>query len=134
VDDRAGETSAVVGSGGPVVNAMTQSGDVFFYDGSLRGRPLLAPQWQAPLSALQRPGVAVRHERPEQNEPEIFRRRFPDYRQFGPKEAAPQRSSYEAPPPQRSVYQARQFRPRPSVRRAAARPRPEGAAAYGRRR
>jgi hypothetical protein len=96
VDDRAGETSAVVDGGGPVVTAMTQSGDVFFYDGSLRGRPPMPAQWQAPLSALQRPGIAVRRDRPVPNEPEIFRQRFPDYRQFGPPGSEPR--SYVAPP------------------------------------
>jgi hypothetical protein len=136
VDDRAGETSATVDGGGPVVTAITRSGDVFFYDGSLRGRPQLAQQWQAPLSALQRPGVTVRHERPVQNEPEIFRQRFPDYRQFGPKGTVPQRSSYEPSPPRRSVYQGGPFRPRPAIRRAANRPGPRAgrAAPYGRRR
>lgn len=55
IDGRDGQTSAVVGGGGPVVNATSQSGNVFLYDGSLRARGQLAPEWDGPLGALQRP-------------------------------------------------------------------------------
>jgi hypothetical protein len=38
--------SATVGSGGPLVNALSVHGSVFLYDGSLRGRRDLPPEWR----------------------------------------------------------------------------------------
>jgi hypothetical protein len=59
VDTRNGGTSATVGDGGPVVTATTQGGNVYLYDGSLRGRAQLPPEWQPALATLQRPGLAA---------------------------------------------------------------------------
>jgi hypothetical protein len=85
IDGRDNDTNATVGGGGPVVTAMTQGGNVFFYDGSLRARQQLPPQWRAPIGALQRPGIAIRHEgAPPTNAPPIVRQRIPDYRQSPP--------------------------------------------------
>jgi len=83
IDDRFGETSATLGAGGPVVTAMTEKGNVFFYDGSLRGRRQLPPAWKVPLGTLQRPGISRTHSSAPANEPPIFRRRFPDFRETG---------------------------------------------------
>lgn len=51
---------ATIGSGGPVVTATTQAGNVFLYDGSLRGRRLHG-EWRAPLGTLTRPAVEANH-------------------------------------------------------------------------
>jgi hypothetical protein len=59
VDARNGATSATVGDGGPVVTATTQGGNIYLYDGSLRGRSQLPPEWQPALATLQRPGLAA---------------------------------------------------------------------------
>jgi hypothetical protein len=67
IDGRAGQTSAVVGGGGPVVNATSQSGNVYLYDGSLRGRGQMGPEWDSPIGALQRPG-----ERPPRTDGRTF--------------------------------------------------------------
>ncbi len=45
------DTNALVGGGGPVVNATTQTGNVYLYDGSIRARERL-PMWQPPLAAI----------------------------------------------------------------------------------
>jgi hypothetical protein len=83
IDGRDGDASAIVDGGGPVVTAMTQSGNVFFYDGSLRSRQQqLAPQWQAPIGALQRPEMAVRREAPLPGAPAFVHQNFPGYRQL----------------------------------------------------
>ncbi|MBD5654962.1 MAG: hypothetical protein IAI50_07240 [Candidatus Eremiobacteraeota bacterium] len=60
IDGRDGQMNAVVSGGGPVVNATSQSGNVFLYDGSLRSRGTMSPEWSSPLGALQRPGVQAR--------------------------------------------------------------------------
>ena len=57
IDARGGATNAVVGEGGPVVTATTQGGSVFLYDGSLRGRAQLPPEWQPAVETLQRPAL-----------------------------------------------------------------------------
>lgn len=48
------EASAVVGSGGPLVNALSGHGNVFLYDGTLRSRPngRLPQQWRDVHRAL----------------------------------------------------------------------------------
>jgi hypothetical protein len=47
VDQRSdGEATANVGGGGPLVNAISSHGNVYLYDGSLRGRRLIAPEWR----------------------------------------------------------------------------------------
>jgi hypothetical protein len=42
-----GEATATVGSGGPLVNAISSRGNVFLYDGSLQNRRAAGPQWKA---------------------------------------------------------------------------------------
>jgi hypothetical protein len=85
IDGRGGAQNATVGGGGPVVTALTQGGNVFFYDGSLRSRRQMAPQWQAPLGALQRPELPVRYEQPPPaNAPTLQRDDIPGYRQSRP--------------------------------------------------
>jgi Putative adhesin len=52
--DQRSDGQAIVnvgGAGGPLVNAISNHGNVYLYDGSLRGRPLIAPEWQ-PLQRL----------------------------------------------------------------------------------
>ena len=83
VDERDGETNAALEGGGPLVTAMTQRGNVYFYDGSLRSHNAASPPWQAPLATLQRPAVALRHDG-ALPDPTPFHR-FPDYRQSGPR-------------------------------------------------
>lgn len=70
VDARDGEANASVGGGGPVVNATTGSGNVYLYDGSLRSRAALPPEWQAPLAVLQRPQQHLRRDVPELRTPQ----------------------------------------------------------------
>ena len=41
-----GEATATVGEGGPLVNAISTRGNVFFYDGTLAGRRGIAPEWR----------------------------------------------------------------------------------------
>jgi hypothetical protein len=55
IDARNGETTAVVGEGGPVVTATSQRGSIFLYDGSLRSRGQLPAEWQPAVETLQRP-------------------------------------------------------------------------------
>jgi hypothetical protein len=57
VDAGDGETTAVVKGGGPVVTATSEIGNVYLYDGSLRERGSLPPEWSAPQQTLQRPGA-----------------------------------------------------------------------------
>lgn len=49
-----GDANAVVGGGGPVVTAATQTGNVYLFDGTLRTRERLGAAWQRPLAMLQR--------------------------------------------------------------------------------
>jgi hypothetical protein len=78
-----GEASATVGSSGPVVTATTERGNVYLYDGSLRGRLMMPPVWLAPLGVLDRP---ANPQFPE------ARGAFPFARPFGP------RPSVQRPP------------------------------------
>jgi hypothetical protein len=61
IDGRDGQTNAVIGAGGPVVNATSQGGNVYLYDGSLRTRGQMSPEWDAPLGALQHPAEGAAH-------------------------------------------------------------------------
>jgi hypothetical protein len=104
IDGRDGDENATVGSGGPVVTAMTQGGNVFFYDGSLRTRQQLASQWQAPIGALQRPEIATRREGPTtENAPAILRQRIPDFRESPPQ-------SFPRTAPKRGAFDGRRLR------------------------
>jgi hypothetical protein len=48
VDQRGdGEATAIMGGGGPLVNAISGRGNVFLYDGSLQNRRAAGPQWKA---------------------------------------------------------------------------------------
>lgn len=49
------DAQAIVGSGGPVVTATTQSGNVYLYDGTIRSRGRLAPAWHLPIATIDRP-------------------------------------------------------------------------------
>ncbi|GAC1308605.1 MAG: hypothetical protein NVSMB19_21910 [Vulcanimicrobiaceae bacterium] len=51
------DASALVGGGGPVVTATTQSGNVYLYDGSLRTRGHLPTPWRVPIGMISRKGV-----------------------------------------------------------------------------
>lgn len=41
-----GEATANIGGGGPLVNAISNHGNVYLYDGSLLGRHAIAPEWR----------------------------------------------------------------------------------------
>ena len=70
VDQRAeGEATATVGGGGPLVNAISSRGNVFFYEGTLAGRRGFAPEWR-PVHQL-----FNAHRRPQQNLPARVRPR-----------------------------------------------------------
>jgi len=62
VQTERGVASAAVWGGGPIVTATTETGNVFLYEGSLRNRPQLAPEWQGPLETLERPAFPARRE------------------------------------------------------------------------
>jgi hypothetical protein len=48
VDQRSeGEATATVGEGGPLVNAISTRGNVYFYEGTLAGRRSVAQEWRA---------------------------------------------------------------------------------------
>jgi len=48
VDQRSdGEAVATVGSGGPLVNAISGRGNVYFYEGTLANRRAASPEWRA---------------------------------------------------------------------------------------
>ncbi|MBV8581312.1 MAG: hypothetical protein JOZ86_11870 [Candidatus Eremiobacteraeota bacterium] len=47
IDQRAdGDATASVGNGGPLVNAISGKGNVYFYDGTLMSRRGVAPEWR----------------------------------------------------------------------------------------
>jgi hypothetical protein len=78
VDQRSdGEAIANVNGGGPLVNAISNHGNVYLYDGSLRGRRSLAPEWQPlmRLFILRRRVQARRTEPPRAKISEAVRRR-----------------------------------------------------------
>ncbi|MBD5634689.1 MAG: hypothetical protein IAI49_09445, partial [Candidatus Eremiobacteraeota bacterium] len=80
IDARNGETSALVGDGGPVVTATTGRGSVFLYDGSLRNRPQLPPEWQPAVETLQRPARGRPADTNRQRYVPPAFRRFPNLR------------------------------------------------------
>ncbi len=53
VEGRDGDTTAVVGAGGPVITANSANGNVYLYDGSLRSHANAAG-WSAPRALLRR--------------------------------------------------------------------------------
>ncbi|HEX3549195.1 MAG TPA: hypothetical protein VHT53_02400 [Candidatus Elarobacter sp.] len=60
-----GDTTAIVGGGGPLVSAISQRGNVYLYDGSLVGRRITSPEWRqlhalfnAHRAAASAPGAA----------------------------------------------------------------------------
>lgn len=48
------DAQAFVDGGGPVVNATTQIGNVYLYDGTLRTRGQLPAQWRVPIATMER--------------------------------------------------------------------------------
>ncbi len=60
VDARDSETQAVVKGGGPVVTATSEVGNVYLYDGTLRDRSEMPPEWSAPEQTLQRPAARAK--------------------------------------------------------------------------
>jgi hypothetical protein len=54
VNGAQGDANAIVGGGGPVVTATTQTGNIYLFDGTLRTRERLGNAWQRPLAMLQR--------------------------------------------------------------------------------
>ncbi len=64
VDARDDTANVNVGGGGPVVTATSGSGNVYLYDGSLRGRSSLPPPWHAATQTLDRPQQRAREAQP----------------------------------------------------------------------
>ncbi len=60
VDARDSETQAVVKGGGPVVTATSEVGNVYLYDGTLRDRSEMPPEWSAPEHTLHRPAAGTK--------------------------------------------------------------------------
>jgi hypothetical protein len=55
VDQHAdGDATASIGSGGPLVNALSTHGNVFLYDGTMSSRRSVAPEWNPVRQALKR--------------------------------------------------------------------------------
>lgn len=55
----AGDATAVVGNGGPVVNAASGRGNIFVYDGTLASRREVPPEWRAIRAAFRNGGPAA---------------------------------------------------------------------------
>jgi hypothetical protein len=49
------DANAMVGGGGPVVNAVSGRGNVYVYDGALASRPVLPPEWRVIRQAITQP-------------------------------------------------------------------------------
>jgi hypothetical protein len=49
-----GDATASVGTGGPLVNALSTHGNVFLYDGTMSSRRAIAPEWKPVHQALRR--------------------------------------------------------------------------------
>ena len=107
VDTRDGEAVASVAGGGPVVTATSASGNVFLYDGSLRTRAGLPPQWNAPAAVLQRPQAHVHRDLPGARAPEPGTRPLVPHqpRREGAHRAATAKT-FAAPPHRASRYAA----------------------------
>jgi hypothetical protein len=70
VDNRNGDATAIVGSGGPSVNATSASGNIYLYDGTLRTRTNLPTPWRDPQTVLFRdPFREIQLERQRQQQP-----------------------------------------------------------------
>jgi hypothetical protein len=61
IDRGDGAAHAAVGTGGPVITATSGSGNVYLYDGSLRSRQRVPPEWNAPDQTLRGPAAPARH-------------------------------------------------------------------------
>jgi hypothetical protein len=124
IDERDGGATAIVQGGGPVVTATSASGNVYFYDGTLRSRQL-SGQWQAPIDALQRPGEAIRRYQgaPPNEAPQPYHPGYPQqYQMRAPQQyhmqatpqyrmqQPPRRINRETPPPRRRFHGFRAFR------------------------
>lgn len=70
------DTNAVVGGGGPVVSAMTQTGNIYLFDGSLRTRERLAAPWRKPIAKL--PQLARLHDGIQRDRESFFTNPFLD--------------------------------------------------------
>ncbi len=121
VDQRGTDTNAYVGDGGPLVTATTQGGNVYLYDGSLRSRTGLPPEWQPAYETLERPGVRTDEvpARPDTAAPRYVAPHFDAQPRFGvqpafqpPRYVAPHfpAPSYIGP---RRYYAPRRFTPPP---------------------
>lgn len=94
-----GDANAIVGGGGPVVTATTQTGNVYLFDGTLRTRERLGAAWQQPLAILQRSSGFRRESGPRIFEPirALPQPRIPDIEST----VAPHRANPHAPPAHR---------------------------------
>jgi hypothetical protein len=121
VDQRGTDTNAFVGEGGPLVTATTQGGNVYLYDGSLRSRTGLPPEWQPAYATLDRPGERAEEvqSRPDLGPPRYVAPHFDAQPRFGvqapnqaPRYVAPHfpAPSYIGP---RRYYAPRRFTPPP---------------------
>jgi hypothetical protein len=121
VDQRGTDTNAFVGEGGPLVTATTQGGNVYLYDGSLRSRTGLPPEWQPAYATLDRPGERAEdvQSRPDLGPPRYVAPHFDAQPRFGvqapnqaPRYVAPHfpAPSYIGP---RRYYAPRRFTPPP---------------------
>jgi hypothetical protein len=54
-----GDATALIGSGGALVNAVTTRGNIFLYDGSLANRRAVPPEWRPLYLAMQRASGAA---------------------------------------------------------------------------
>jgi hypothetical protein len=70
-----GEASAIVDGGGPVVNAVSGSGNVFLYDGSLETRRVVPQAWRAIQRTIRgRPALGRNERQPNEHQPSAFDR------------------------------------------------------------
>ncbi len=99
-----GDTNAIVGGGGPVVTATTQTGNVYLFDGTLRTRERLGAAWQQPLAALQRGSGFRRESGPHDLTPirALPQPRIPDVEPTASHAAHPRRANPHAAPARHS--------------------------------
>jgi hypothetical protein len=121
VDQRGTDTNAFVGEGGPLVTATTQGGNVYLYDGSLRSRTGLPPEWQPAYATLDRPGERAEEvqSRPDVGPPRYVAPHFDAQPRFDaqPQYQAPRYVAPHFPAPSyigpRRYYGPRRFAPPP---------------------
>jgi len=121
VDQRGPDTDAFVGDGGPLVTATTQGGNVYLYDGSLRSRTGLPPEWQPAYATLDRPGERTEEvqSRPDLGPPRYVAPHFDAQPRFGiqPPNQTPRYVAPHFPAPSyigpRRYYAPRRFTPPP---------------------